>query len=210
MTRPTFARASGVALLALLTLGGGLAAQRVPPGGARNPARMELERRVRERYADMVKERLGLSEEESRRLEQAVEAFREPRQRLMTDEQALRRRIDAILIEQDPADAEARSLLTRMRELRVEEMRVFDAEQEALLEILTPVQVLRFHAVRQQLGQRIQQLRGGPGMGPGRPPGGGAGMGTLGGEPFGDPPTAVPRGPGRTGGGRGPGGLPIH
>lgn len=188
MRLTSFARGAGAALLALSALGSALAAQQrmPPPGGNRNPQRIELERRLRERYANMVKERLGLSEEQSQQLEQAVESFTEPRERLMSDEQALRRRIEAILIEQDPSDDEARSLLTRMQELRVEETRVFQAEQDALLQFLTPVQVVRFHALRERLGQRIQQLRGGP-TGPGRPPGG-DGIGPVGDEPDGLPP----------------------
>jgi len=213
MTRlTTFARAAGTALLTLSALTAGLTAQRMPQGN-RNPQRMELERRVRERYATMVKERLGLSEEQSQQLEQAVESFREPRERLTTDEQALRRRIEAILIEQNPSEDEARSLLQRMQELRVEETRVFQGEQEALLQILTPLQVVRFHAIREQLGQRIQQLRGGP-MGPGRPPGGGEGP--MGGVPGGithwdrwDAPDGVGVG-GAVGGGRGPGGPGLE
>jgi len=215
VTRPTsFARAAGAALLALSALGTGLTAQRIPPGN-RNPQRMELERRVRERYATMVKERLGLSEEQSLQLEQTVESFREPRERLMADEQALRRRIEAILIEQDPSEDEARSLLRRMQDLRVEETRVFQGEQEALLQILTPIQVVRFHAIREQLGQRIQQLRGGGPMGSGgRPPGGGEGPkgGMLGGitpaDPWGAPDGVGAGGP--VGGGRGPGGPRLE
>jgi len=210
MRLTSFARGAGAALLALSALASGLNAQRMP--GNRNPQRMELERRVRERYATMVKERLGLSEEQSRQLEQAVESFRESRQGLMAEEQALRRRTEALLIEQNPSEDEARSLLQRMQELRIAETRVFQGEQEALLEFLTPIQVVRFHAIREQLGQRIQQLRGVGPTGSGRPPGsGGPGPvgGPLGGLVPADPWGAldgvgVGAGPGVRG--RGPGG----
>jgi Spy/CpxP family protein refolding chaperone len=120
----------------------------------------------------MMQQRLGLSSEESARLDSTVEAFRERRQRLVADEQALRRRMEAIALEQEPTEAEARTLLARMQELRDQEVRLFQAEQQALMEVLTPVQLVRFHAMREQLGQRIQQLRGGMGPGAGRPPGG--------------------------------------
>jgi hypothetical protein len=46
--------------------------------------------------------------------------------------------------------------------------------------VLAPSQVLRFHALRDQMGQRIRQLRGGgPGPPGGRRPGGGSGDGLL-------------------------------
>ena len=111
----------------------------------------------------MMRQRLGLSAEQSDRLHQTVDSFADRRQRLLADEQALRRRIDALLLEEDPTDEEASSLLVRMQDLRVEEAALFRAEQEALQQVLTPVQLVRFHAMREQLGQRIMQLRGGQG-----------------------------------------------
>jgi hypothetical protein len=148
--------------------------------GARNPSRHELERRVRARYGEMMKERLGLSGEQAERLGQTVDSFADRRQRFVADEQALRRRIEAMLLEQDPTDEEASSLLARMQDLHVEEAELFQDEQEALLQVLTPVQLVRFHAMRDQLGQRIQQLRGWQRPpGPARRPGGGGFPGGL-------------------------------
>jgi hypothetical protein len=63
--------------------------------------------------------------------------------------------------------------MERMAELRLQEAELFRAEQEALLEVLTPTQVLGLQALRQELGQRIRALRGGPGGDErGRRPGG--------------------------------------
>jgi Spy/CpxP family protein refolding chaperone len=183
MIRPgTLARGMMVALLAVSLAGGTAAAQQRGMGpGPGN--RQQLERRVRARFAEMMQQRLGLSTEQSKRLNDTVESFMERRQRLVADEQALRRRMEAIALEQEPTDAEARTLLTRMQELRDQEAGLFQDEQQALMQVLTPVQLVRFHAMREQLGQRIQQLRGGGGQGPmpggprggrGGPPPGGA------------------------------------
>jgi hypothetical protein len=46
-------------------------------------------------------------------------------------------------------------------ELRLQEATLFREEQEALLAVLTPVQLLRLQDLRQELGQRIRALRGG-------------------------------------------------
>ena len=143
-----------------------------PGGGQRFQEREQLERRVRARFAEVIQQRLGLSAEESTRLNRTVESFMERRQRLVAGEQVLRRRMEAILLEDEPDEAEARAVVVRMQEMRDAEVRLFREEQEALMTVLTPVQLVRFHALREQLGQRIQQLRGGAGPMPGRPPGG--------------------------------------
>ena len=68
----------------------------------------------------------------------------------------------ATLLEGSPGDdARATELLRGLADLRVREARLFADEQERLLEVLTPSQILRFHAVREELNQRIRRLRGG-------------------------------------------------
>lgn len=172
MTRPgTLARAMAFALLSLcLATSWAPAQQRLGPG-QRTQDRQQLERRVRARFAQSMHQRLGLSAEEAQRLDSTVESFMERRQKLVADEQALRGRMAAIAAEQEPSEAEARTVIARMQELREEEVRLFRAEHEALLRVLTPVQLVRFHAMREQLGQRIQQLRGGMGPMTGPPAG---------------------------------------
>ena len=186
MIRPgTLARGMASAFLAIsLAASSAVAQQQRGLGpGQRPQERQQLERRVRARFAEMMQQRLGLSAEESERLDRTVESFMERRQRLVADEQALRRQMEAIAVEKEPSEADARAVIDRMQELREEEVRLFRAEHEALLGVLTPVQVVRFHAMREQLGQRIQQLRGGMGPGAGRPPGGRGGV-----PPDGAPP----------------------
>ncbi len=172
----TLARGMAAALLAIsLAAGAAVAQQRGLGPGPRTQDRQQLERRVRARFAQMMQQRLGLSAEESERLDSTVESFMERRQRLVAEEQALRMRMESIALDQKLTEAEARTLLSRMQELRDEEVRLFRAEQEALMSVLTPVQLVRFHAMREQLGRRIQQLRGG--MGPmGGPLSGGRGV----------------------------------
>ena len=158
----------------LLTLGVAgtlpLSAQRMPSTG-RPQDRAQLEQRVRARFAETMQRRLGLTDEQSRALETVVGGLQADRLALGRDEHALRQRMEAILTGDQTSDTEAREVLQRMQELRLREARLFQAEQEKLLEILSPVQVIRFHAMREQLAARIQQLRGGP-PGPGRRPGG--------------------------------------
>ena len=118
---------------------------------------------VRARFGQMVRERLGLDDTQSQRLSEIVEGFQAERRSLGREDRAVRARMQAVLLEDGSSDEEALELLARMQELRLEEARLFQAEQDALMEVLTPSQVLRFHALRDQMGQRIRQLRGGQG-----------------------------------------------
>ena len=93
------------------------------------------------------------------------------RRDLARQEQATRRRVEALTLEGSSDDEEAMELLTRMADLRAEEAALFQAEQERLLEVLSPFQVLEFHSLREQLGERIRSLR--RGQGGRRGPGGG-------------------------------------
>ncbi len=90
---------------------------------------------------------------------------------------------------QDMPEAEARSLLQEMIRLQEEEVDLYRREQEQLLQVLTPLQLVRFYNLRESLGQQVQELR--RGRGPGRGPGGGPG-GMGGGSGEGPPPSIFP------------------
>lgn len=157
-----------------------LAAQRPGRMGGQ-PDRAELERRVRARFGQMVQQRLGLTDDQATRLGETVQSFQEDRMRLVREEEAVRKRVEALLLEGGEDQAQARELLGRMNELHAREAQLSESEQAKLLEVLTPVQVLQFQALREEMGQRIRRLRGGgpPGSG-GGPPGPGGGMEFMG------------------------------
>lgn len=179
-------RALGAAFLISMTLTAAspLSAQRMPPGGNQN--RADLEQRVQARFAEVMKVRLGLSDADAARLSRTMESFAVQRRRLHQDEQAVRARVDALLRQPQATDDEALAVLGSMEDIRERETRLLRAEQEALLQVLTPVQLVRFHGLRAQLGERVQQLRGGQG-----PMGGGQG-----GPPWRRPPGVIPPGDG--------------
>ena len=162
-----------IAMLALVP--GSAVAQRGQ--GRQDMERAQLEERVRAQMGRLMRERLGLDEAESARLSEVVRGFDGRRRELFAEEQAARRRVEAVLLEGGDDEDEARELITRMWELRQVEAELFREEQEALLDVLTPVQVLRLHELRQDLGQRIRALGGGRGGRPGFTPGARTGPG---------------------------------
>jgi len=170
-------RATMAALLAVAMVPLAATAQ----GGDRRPAgdRAELEERVRAQMARVMRERLDLTEEQATRLSEVTQSFENQRREIFAMEQATRRRVEALLLEGGSDQDEARELIGRMGDLREREARLFREEQEALLDVLTPVQVLRLQELRQDLGRRIRALGGrdgqpgGPGAERGGRPGGG-------------------------------------
>ena len=148
-----------------------LEAQRGPPMGRRGQdqserqsgERAQLERRVRAQMGEMMQRRLGLTEEESASLSEIAEEFMPLRRALARDEQAVRRRVEALTLEAPTDDAEASELLARLVDLRRQDTELFVQEQDRMLEVLTPRQVLQMHALREELGERIRRLRRGRG-----------------------------------------------
>ena len=145
------------------------AQQRGPARG--NVDRAQLEERVRVQMGRLMRERLGLDQEEADRLSEVVRSFDGRRRELFVEEQAARRRVEALLNAGSSDQNEARTLITRMWELREQEAELVREEEEALLDVLTPVQLLRLQELRQDLGQRIRALNGGRGGRPGVAPG---------------------------------------
>ena len=81
--------------------------QRGRRGQGQGPERRELERRVRARMAEMMREQLGLSDEEDARLSEIVQGFEQQRRQLGRQERAVRLRVESLVLEggQDSAEA---------------------------------------------------------------------------------------------------------
>lgn len=126
-----------------------------PPEG-----REHLERRVRERFDGMIRTALSIDETTATRLRVTMDSFQPERRTLSMREGELRREmreLDSIL-----GAAEAQAMLDALIEVQQAEVELFAREQQALLAFLTPGQLLRFYAVRDQFGDRVRELRGEP------------------------------------------------
>lgn len=150
-----------VALLGVLLTIAPIEAQR--PGGGRGigspPDREQLEQRIRAQMGRMMQRRLGLDETQAGDLSQVVQRFATQRQELVRSEEAARRRVEALMLDGNGDQEEARELIERIADLRVQDAELFEQEQEALLAVLNPTQVLELQALREDLGRRIRVLR---------------------------------------------------
>jgi len=180
-------------LIATLLTGGAeeLVAQR---GGGRG-SRADMELRIQARFDNLVREDLNLGVDQMRRLQGAVGDFTTRRLDFSQRERGTRARVGRLGGPgggQELTEEEASAILAEMLELSDQEATLFREEQEALLQILTAPEVVRYIVMRQQQGDLIRNIRGRGGPGPGRQ--GGRRQGSSAIRPDGG---AVPPGPGR-------------
>lgn len=141
-----------------LSPGGGLEAQIRP--GERAP---ELVRRVQQQFERRIRNDLGLTEDEFREVQAVVAGFRPRRVALNGEERTLRAQAQLLVRQGGEGDADqlrARGVLEGIQELREAEAALAREEEERLAELLTPMQLLRYQVLRQQLAERIRQLQG--------------------------------------------------
>ena len=166
-------------LAALVSVGLSSASAQEPPARRGPQDRAEMEQRIRAQMQRVTRERLQLTEEESVELSEVVRGFEQQRRELGRAEMATRRRIEALMLEGGTDEAEAAELLGRMVELRRQEAQLFEAEQGALLEVLSATKVLQLQSLREEMGRRLRSLRRGDGPGGRRRPGGGGAEGNV-------------------------------
>lgn len=153
--RPT---ASIVGVLALLVA----APLAVSAQGAQvdGPARQRLEQRVRERFAAVVQQRVGLSDEQMQKLRQTNQKFEAQRRTLVEQERDIRIGLRSEVLAGEKANQQRVSqLLDQM--LRVQRSRVdlLEQEQRELAGFMTPVQRARYLGVQDQIRRAIEDMR---------------------------------------------------
>ena len=157
------------ALLALLlvTVPSLSGAQRPGPP----PQRSQLEAQLRREYTRVVRERVGLSEEQMAQLQPINQRFAGERRSLQLEERDTRVAIQRMLRNTDSQvdSAALSSLLQRLVDVQKRRVQLVEDEQRALAGIMTPLERARYMAVQEQMRRQVDQRRGRPGAGP--PPG---------------------------------------
>jgi hypothetical protein len=95
-----------------------------------------------------------------------LQSFQQNRSELNRAQASLRHRLrDPALTDLSTEDAKA--LLQEMVDLQEQELALYRREQTELLEVMTPLQVIQFYRLREDLGRRMNQLRQRRGQGGG-------------------------------------------
>jgi hypothetical protein len=148
--------------------------QVTPPAGGQRQ-RLELEQRLQRGFFRQIQTQLQLDQAQVASLQSVTRSFQQERMTLNRAQATLRHKLRTPGLVDLPEE-EARALLQEMVTLQEQELDLYRREQAEFLKLVTPVQLIRFYRLREDLGQRVQQLRQGRGQGGGR----GGGVGGLG------------------------------
>lgn len=150
----------------------------------RSPERMRLEQQLRQRIAQVTRDRLDLTDEQLARLQRVSQRYEGRRRDLVRTERGLRLSLRAELLRGNQADQRrVGELLDQLVNVQQNRLDIFRQEQHDLSKFLTPVQRAKYAALQEQLRKRIgelrerrlerRQLRRGPRRGPAGPAGDG-------------------------------------
>jgi hypothetical protein len=152
-----------LAIVAALVAAPSLSAQQV----ARQPTpdRVALERQLRERTAQITRQRLGLNDSQMQQLERVNSRFAPQLSAIATRERETRRQLRQEMMAGEQANqSRVSGLLDTSLNLQKQRISLIEAEQRELAMFLTPVQRARYIALQAQFRNRAEQLyRQGPG-----------------------------------------------
>lgn len=135
-------------------------------GPGANPRRAQLEQRLRERTGEIVKRRLGLTDDQMAKLQTSNKNFEKQRMDLMTSERTTRQMLRAQVMMGDSANqTKVNQLLDQTIQIQRQRLDLLQTEQKDLGRFLTPVQRAKYLGLQTEMRQRAQQLRGGQGQG---------------------------------------------
>ena len=125
--------------------------------------RAALEQQVRQRMAEVTRDRLGASDDQMVKLQATNQKYDDQRRQLVQQEVQTRLALRQAMNRSDRGDAasqaEVAPLLDRVNTLQRQRLDIQDAEQKELSVYLTPVQRAKYFALEQQVRQRVNQMR---------------------------------------------------
>lgn len=159
----TFTRIILVSALFAATLTAGIQAQE----GRRQPPfprdRDAMQQRFQERFADVVRDRVGLDHEQMGKLMELNRRFESRRRGIFEREREIRLGMRDELAEGSiPNDDRMGKLLDDQLRVQRERVDLMEAEQGELAKFLTPTQRARYFGIQEQMRRKVEELRGPP------------------------------------------------
>lgn len=149
--------AARVVLVALLAGANGLDAQGV--AGTQQPDRTALEQRLRQRVAQVTRQRLGLDDARMAQLEGVNSRYAPQIGSLSAQERESRQQLRRQMTSASADQAEVARLLDNLLRLQKQRVSLLESEQRDLAVFLTPVQRARYMGLQAQIRRRVEQLR---------------------------------------------------
>jgi len=133
----------------------------MPPRDAAQ--RDTLEARLRMRMTQMLRNQLGMNEEQIRRFQATNRRFEAQRVGLFNQEREVRGELRQLIESADTMQHQRiGTLLDRTIQLQRQRIDLQEAEQKELATFLNPVQRARLYGIEEQLRRRMEGLRDGP------------------------------------------------
>jgi len=131
-----------------------------PAGDSTRPNRANLEQQVRERIAQVTKERLGATDQQMAKLQETNKKFDEKRRVVVDQERDVRMSLRDEMLRPDSArQGQVAALLDRVIKTQRQRVDLQEQEQKELAGFLTPLQRAKYFALEQQVRQRVNQMR---------------------------------------------------
>jgi hypothetical protein len=139
----------------------GRAARGLPPREVAGPRQQALQKAVRQRFSQVVKTRLNLSDEQSQKLDATDQRFQRQRNQIGQDERASRQSLAAALADSGGAQDQTKisEYMDQLVQAQHKRADLLEQEQKELGTFLTPVQRAKFLGLREQLNASVKQLR---------------------------------------------------
>jgi Spy/CpxP family protein refolding chaperone len=176
MRRPAIALGLGVALLAIAPSARAQVRSRAEASMPRNPGvarrqqlpnegtgganRAQLERRFQQMLFQVTRQRVGLTDEQMKRLVPVNQRFTTQRRAIQRQERQTRVALrDAIRDSSQADQVKITEYLDRLLDLQRQRVELLAQEQKDLAEFMTPLQRAKYTALQEQVRQRIDQMR---------------------------------------------------
>jgi len=128
--------------------------------GGDSAGRARLEGQLRQGFAQLVRKRVGLSDNQMMQLRPMAQRYEQQRRQLQMEERDTRVSLRTSLQAGQSADAkQVDQLLQRMVEIQKRRVAILEAEQHDLATIMTPIQRARYMALQEQIRRRLEQMR---------------------------------------------------
>jgi Spy/CpxP family protein refolding chaperone len=158
---------AGVALVIGLALSAGAQQTAAGPGALAQPqrgpdsaGRARLEGQLRQGFARLVRQRIGLTDDQMARLGPMSQRHEQQRRQLQNEERDTRLSLRASIRNSQSADAKlVDQLLQRMVDIQKRRVQLLETEQRDLATIMTPIQRAQFMALQEQIRRRLEQMR---------------------------------------------------
>ena len=127
---------------------------------AQQANRLRLESDIRRRFAQLVKQRVGLTDAQIQRVAPITQRYEQQRRQLLTEERTARTSLRNMMRNEKTADsAQVDQRLRQLIDIQKRRVAIVESEQRELATVMTPIQRAKFLALQEQVRRRLEQMR---------------------------------------------------